>query len=150
MKIAKALFFLVVGSWFLSCTTSNTIYYDVPSLLNMTKDEIVYRLGEPKYSRKMKEFGTNTPFGFITIPSETTMETYIAHGYALRIYYIPDKCEKPISFFLYKDDDNTILDSAAIVKLKSIYNLKDTTQLPKTVFQEASKQGYSIVNIECR
>lgn len=116
----------------------------------MTQAEITYKLGEPKYSRKMKEFGTNTPFGFITIPTETTMDTYIAHGYALRIYYILDKCEKPVSFFLYKDDDNAILDSAAIAKLKSVYNLKDTTQLPKAVFQEASKTGYSIVNMECR
>ena len=150
MKVVKVFFFLFLCSWFLSCSDSNTIYYDLPSLLNMTKAEIDYKLGEPKHSRKMAAFNTSIPQGPITIPTETTMDTYISHGYALRIYYILDKCEKPISFFLYKDDDDTVLDSAAIVKLKSVYNLKDTTQLPQSVFQKASKEGYSILNIECR
>lgn len=150
MKVVKVLFFGILSSCFFSCSDSNTVYYDLPSLLNMTKPEIVYKLGEPKYSRKMKAFNTSIPLGPITIPMETTMDTYISHGYALRIYYVPKKCEKPISFFLYKDDDDTVLDSMAIVKLKNVYNLKDTTQLPRSVFQEASKQGYSILNIECR
>jgi hypothetical protein len=150
MKVVKVLFFTALCSWFLSCSNSNTVYYDLPAMLNMSKDEIVYRWGEPKYSRKMKEFGSNTPTGFITIPTETTMDTYSVHGYALRIYYIPAKCEKPISFFLFKDDDDVILDSTAMVKLKRVYNLKDTTHLPRSVFQEASKSGFSILNIECR
>jgi hypothetical protein len=150
MKIIKALFLLVVCSWLLSCSNSDTFYYDLPALLNMTKPEIDYRLGKPDHTRKMKEFGTNIPSGFITIPTETTMDTYISHGYALRIYYVLDKCEKPIEFFLYKDDDNTVLDSTAIVKLKRVYNIKDTTQLPKAVFQKASRQGYTITNMECR
>jgi hypothetical protein len=149
MKGIKVLFFSVMCSWSLSCSDSNAVYYDVPALLHMTKIGIVNKLGKPNYSRKMKEFNTMTPFGHITIPSETTMDTYVSHGYALRIYYFEDRCDYPINFFLYKEHDHSALDSVAIVQLKRVYNLKDTTHLPKSVFQKASDEGYSILNLDC-
>jgi hypothetical protein len=126
------------------------VEFDVPALLNLSREAIIARLGEPRSSYQSPSFNTTLPTGKITIPSPTILDTYVVNGYGLQVYYIPEKCKKPIEFSIYDDWNKGNLDSTGLALLKKAYNLSDDTLLPSMVIKTPYSHGYNLVNVECQ
>lgn len=155
MKILRVPLAAIVCSLFLSCSQqppkeSDTLIWDVPQLLKMNREEINQKIGKPAKSHTMTGWHTTIPTGPINIPSETKSDEYLSDGYLLVIYYIPEKCKKPIEIYVEKRVEVKEGDTTVLPKLKRRNNLASDSSLPALSFKTITPNSYRIVNTECQ